>query len=356
MGFGDFVDDAIDFVDDVTDRVGEVVEKTAEWVEDKARKLGLGRVADAARMVGRAAKALTIAPTPILRGGQFTIEQILATCGEGEPMERGEAFRDGASAFKAVGERLVAARPGSAWQGTAAKNYANKVSEQENDVAVMVDADTDMATNISDEADLVYRLRELLTRQHQWLADIGSWTQYLGAGGAPGRVMQVEIESWAVGMAMMECLPAAWNTWSDARGIADKIDTITRDEYTQTANEVTISDSTGDFDPPRGAQLETDPQVIRGYAGVQESVAEKTADAGRKVNFVAVRVANNHGLICAKTITAVAKAEAERSRATSQLKSLAADLGVKLYSAADKYEGVDEHEAQRFRQQMPGRR
>jgi len=240
---------------------------------------GLGRVADAARMVGRAAKALTIAPTPILRGGQFTIEQILATCGEGEPMERGEAFRDGASAFKAVGERLVAARPGSAWQGTAAKNYANKVSEQENDVAVMVDADTDMATNISDEADLVYRLRELLTRQHQWLADIGSWTQYLGAGGAPGRVMQVEIESWAVGMAMMECLPAAWNTWSDARGIADKIDTITRDEYTKTANEVTISDSTGDFDPPRGAQLETDPQVIRGYAGVQESVAEKTADA-----------------------------------------------------------------------------
>lgn len=251
MGFSEFVDS-------VVDHVGDTVGRTAEWAEETARKLGLDKIADAAKVIGKVARKLTIAPTPILQGGQFIIEEMLDSAGDGYP-DRGVSFADASRAFDHPLTKLAAAHPGTDWQGgTASAAYSGKTSEQENRVTTLADLDADMARWLSNEADQLLKFREVMEYWHQWLADFGSYSQFLGAGGLAGKALQAQFEAWAVGMAMQACAPRAWQMYNDAKDNAAAIEKL-KGEYEKVADNVTISDSTGDFDPPKPPRRQEPP-------------------------------------------------------------------------------------------------
>ncbi|MGV0838089.1 EspA/EspE family type VII secretion system effector [Mycolicibacterium thermoresistibile] len=242
-----------DFVDDVVDRaskVAETVKTAADWVAEAAEKFGLGKIADTAKVVGKVARKFAIAPTPILQGGQKLIEHMIDQTGEGDP-EWGQSFRTAGWKFKSLDDVLLKAFPGQEWQGgTASKAYAEKTESQRGQVVTLGDTDIDMGAIITAEAEQINRLRRLLEGQHEFLADFGKHTQYLGAGGWPGKALQTFLETTAVSAAMADCLPAMWQMTSDAKDNAKAVRKLS-ETYQQVASKVNISDSAGDFDPPR---------------------------------------------------------------------------------------------------------
>jgi len=245
MGFFDFVDDVGDFISDTAEKV----EKAAEWAGDIAEDLGLDKVARVARSVGKFAGKLAIAPTPILEGGQKVIEEMMEAAGGDNDPEHGESFGDGSRKFEAQLKTLGEAHPGQLWEGgTASKAYDSRTDEQENRVTTLSEADIEIATVLSAEAHQLHMLRHVLRHQHQFLADFGSYTQYLGTLGPEGKAAQYTAETWAVSMALMECGPRMWQMHNDANDNAARVRQAI-DMYKDVASKVNISDSNNDFDP-----------------------------------------------------------------------------------------------------------
>jgi hypothetical protein len=247
MGLFDFVDDVVEFVSDPA----EAVEKTAEWASDIADDLGLDKIARVARSVGKFAGKLAIAPTPILEGGQKVIEGMMESAGGDNDPEHGESFGDGSRKFKAQLQTLGQAHPGQLWEGgTASKAYDDRTNQQESRVTTMSDADIEIAKILTGEAVQLQLLRRVLRHQHQFLADFGSYTQYLGTLGPEGKAAQYTAETWAVSMAMLECAPRMWTMHNDANDNAASVREVI-DMYKDVTSKVNISDSPNDFDPPK---------------------------------------------------------------------------------------------------------
>jgi hypothetical protein len=253
MGLVDFLDNVVDKVEGVADKV----KQGAQWVEETARGLGLGKIADVAKSVGKFAGKFVIAPTPILQGGQKAIEEMRKSAGDGDPIERGDQFSDGAQTLTAQLPLLTQAHPNEWKGGTASAAYAEKNRQQSDRISDVRNADKEMARILSGEADAVYAMRERLDYFHRWLADFGQVTQYLGID-RRGKVVQAILETWAVGIAMSECIPLTWNTYNTAQDFARQAREA-RDAYKTVADGVTISDSTGDFDPPKQPSSEQPP-------------------------------------------------------------------------------------------------
>ncbi|WP_283016179.1 EspA/EspE family type VII secretion system effector, partial [Mycobacterium kyorinense] len=190
-----------DAIGDVVSETAEKVEKGAEWVGKIAEKVGLDKIADAAKSVSKYAGKLAVAPTPILRNGQKVIEKMLKATGEGDP-ERAESFGNSSRKFRASHDTLAKAHAGQGWDGgTASKAYNDRTGEQENWVTTLADGDSQVATIVSREADQLNDVRKILNYNHQLLADVGSHTQWLGSLGPEGKAMQATIEGFYVGMA-----------------------------------------------------------------------------------------------------------------------------------------------------------
>lgn len=237
------LDGVTHFISDIADKV----EKGAEAVERVAKAVGLDKVAKFAGSVNKYAKALKIAPGPILSGGQKIIDKMRDATGKGDP-ERAAAYGDAGRAFHAARDTLAKAHPTSQWEGTGAKMYSERNSEQENVTATIGDTDMQVATIISSEADQLVRLRRILDYNHDLLADVGEWTQWLGTLGPEGKAAQALVEGFYVAMALEQCTPEMWQMHNDANANAAAIRGL-RDVYQQARSKVTISDSTGDFDP-----------------------------------------------------------------------------------------------------------
>jgi hypothetical protein len=247
MGLFDFVNDVVDFVSDPA----EAVEKTAEWAGDIAEDLGLDKITRVAKSVGKFAGKLAIAPTPVLEGGQKVIEEMMESAGGDNDPERGDSFGDGSRKFKSQRQTLGQAHPGQLWEGgTASKAYDGRTNEQENRVTTLSDADIEIAKILTGEAVQLELLRRVLHHQHQFLADFGSYTQYLGTLGPEGKAAQYTAETWAVSMAMLECGPRMWQMHNDANDNAASVRQVI-DMYKDVASKVNISDSNNDFDPPK---------------------------------------------------------------------------------------------------------
>lgn len=241
-----------DSVSEVVSGTAEKVAKGAEWVGKVAEKVGLDKIADAAKSVSKGAGKLAVAPTPVLKNGQKLIERMRKATGDGDP-ERGESFGDAARKFKAVQDTLAKAHPGQGWEGgTASKAYDERASDQEKHVVTLADADSQIATIVSREADQLRGVRKILDYNHQLLADVGTYTQWLGGLGPEGRALQYSIESFYVTMAVDQCVPKMWQMHNDANANAAAIRQVTNAMYQQVASGVVISDSSNDFDPPKG--------------------------------------------------------------------------------------------------------
>jgi hypothetical protein len=237
------VDGVVHFVSDIAEKV----ERGAEQVEKVAKALGLDKLAKFAGAANKYAKKLKIAPGPILSGGQKIIDKMRETTGKGDP-ERAPAYGDAGRAFHAARDTLTKAHPNSQWEGTGAKMYSERNSEQENVTTTLGDTDMQVATIISGEADQLVRLRHILDYNHNLLADVGQWTQWLGTAGPEGKALQAAVEGFYVAMALDQCTPQMWNMHNDANANAAAIRSL-HDVYQQMKSRVTISDSAGDFDP-----------------------------------------------------------------------------------------------------------
>ena len=247
MGLFDFVDDVVDTVSDEAEKVEKGVERVGEVADD----LGVGPITRVAKTIGKFAGKLAIAPTPILEVGQKVIEKMIDAAGGADTdSERGESFGAGSRKFTAQLQTLAKAHPGQLWEGTASKAYDERTGEQENRVTTLSDADSQIATILSSEVDQLQAVRKVLVHQHQFLADYGSYTQYLGMLGPEGKAAQYTAETWAVSMAMLECAPRMWQMHNDANANAAKVRQVI-EMYRDVASKVNISDSNNDFDPPR---------------------------------------------------------------------------------------------------------
>ncbi|ORV06971.1 EspA/EspE family type VII secretion system effector [Mycobacterium celatum] len=248
-----------DAIGDVVSETAEKVEKGAEWVGKVAEKVGLDKIADAAKSVSKYAGRLAVAPTPILRNGQKVIEKMLKATGEGDP-ERAESFGNSSRKFKASHDTLAKAHAGQGWEGgTASKAYNERTGEQVNWVTTLADGDSQVATIVSREADQLNGVRKILHYNHQLLADVASHTQWLGSLGPEGKALQATIEGFYVGMAMDQCVPKIWQMHNEANANAAALRQVTNTMYQQVASGVVVSDSSNDFDPPGGLSSKPDP-------------------------------------------------------------------------------------------------
>jgi hypothetical protein len=239
-----FFDDVVEVVTDAAEKV----EKGAEWVGKVAKKVGLDKIAQVAVATSKFAGKLAVAPTPVLQKGQKLIERMHKATGDGDP-ERAKSFGDAARKFQATGDTLAKAHPGQGWEGgTASKAYDERTSDQESRVATLADADSQVAAIVSREADQINDVRKILDYNHQLLADVGAHTQYLGTLGPEGKALQYSIETFYVAMAMDQCVPKMWQMHNEANENAAAIRNV-RGIYQQVASGVTISDSSGDFNP-----------------------------------------------------------------------------------------------------------
>src|SRR6476646_8525387 len=129
---------------------------------------------------GKSASPLHVAPTPILVGAQKLIQGMLRTTGDGDP-ESGEAFGNSSRAFDDPKQSLADAHTDSSWEGgPAPAAYERRVGEQENRVATLADADSQIASIVSREAAELVETRRMLNGLHNWLAEYGEYTQTLG--------------------------------------------------------------------------------------------------------------------------------------------------------------------------------
>jgi hypothetical protein len=246
MGIFDVVDDVFDFV---TDTAGKV-KTAANVIAFVAKKAKLADIADVAKSVGKWAEPLNIAPTPILVGGQKTIQGMLWTTGEGDP-EAGQGFGNGARAFDEPQKNLADAHTNSTWDGgPAPKAYERRVGEQENRVATLADADSQIASIVSREAAEILETRRILNGLHNWLAEYGEYTQTLSVIPEVGKYVQMEAEMLAVGMALKDASSKMWEMHNNANTNAAAVRGALA-MYQEVSTTATQQDSVGDFDPPR---------------------------------------------------------------------------------------------------------
>jgi hypothetical protein len=246
MGIFDVVENVYDFV---TDAAGKV-KNAAQVVEFVAKRAKLADIADVAKSVGRAASPLHIAPTPVLVGGQKIIQGMLLTTGDGDP-ESGEQFGNGSRAFDEPKKSLADAHPNSSWAGgPAPAAYEHRVGEQENRVATLADADSQIASIVSREAGELIETRRILNGLHNWLAEYGEYTQTLGVIPEVGKAIQMQAEMVAVGMALKDASAKIWEMHNNANTNAAAVREVLS-MYQQVSMAATQQDSIGDFDPPR---------------------------------------------------------------------------------------------------------
>jgi hypothetical protein len=245
MGIFDVVENVYDFV---TDAAGKV-RNAAAVIEFVAKRAKLADLADFAKGVGKWASPLHIAPTPILVGGQKAIEAMKWTTGDGDP-EPGQALVNGSRAFREQQEKLDKAYPDDTWDGgPAPRAYAKRVGDQQDRVAILADADSQVASILSREAGELVETRRILDNLHNWLAEYGEYTQTLGVIPEVGKFIQMDAEMLAVGMALEEATSKIWEMHADANANAAGV----RDAlalYQQVSTTATQQDSVGDFDPP----------------------------------------------------------------------------------------------------------
>jgi hypothetical protein len=246
MDWGEFVGDIVEEVVDV----GGKIEDGFEYVAETADRMGLGKLAQFARVAGKVTGIVDIAPTPILVGGQKAIDVMKWSTGEGEP-EGGEAFGNGSRAFKKVAPTLHDATPNDNWEGGSASGlYARRNGEQEGRVVILADADIAVAGVIANEADQIRHTRTILDNESQFLADFGKYSQWLGSIPRYGKVMQAEVETAAVLSALQTTGSEMWdmhnNANTNAKAIKDVIDNL----YKKVSDTTSVSDSNDDFDPP----------------------------------------------------------------------------------------------------------
>ena len=246
MGIFDVVENVYDFV---TDAAGKV-RNAAAVVEFVAKRADLADIADVAKSVGKSASPLHIAPTPVLVGGQKVIQGMLWTTGDGDP-ESGEAFANGSRAFNDPKQSLADAHTNSSWEGgPAPAAYERRVGEQENRVATLADADSQVASIISREAGELVETRRILNGLHNWLAEYGEYTQTLGVIPEVGKAVQMQAEMLAVGMALKDASTKMWEMHDNANANAAAVREALA-MYQQVSTAATEQDSIGDFDPPR---------------------------------------------------------------------------------------------------------
>jgi hypothetical protein len=246
MGIFDVVENVYDFV---TDAAGKV-RNAAAVVEFVAKRANLADIADVAKSVGKSASPLHIAPTPVLVGGQKVIQGMLGTTGDGDP-ESGEAFGDSSRAFDNPKQSLAAAHTNSSWEGgPAPAAYERRVGEQENRVATLADADSQVASIVSREAGELVETRRILNGLHNWLAEYGEYTQTLGVIPEVGKAIQMQTEMLAVGMALKDASTKMWDMHNNANANAAAVRQALW-MYQQVSTAATEQDSIGDFDPPR---------------------------------------------------------------------------------------------------------
>lgn len=245
MGVFDFVDRIVDGVSEVADKA----KKTAEWVKEIAEQLGLPGLRDIAKTTADSAGKLIIAPTFVLQEGQKQIDRMLKSCGEGDP-DHANDFTDSAEAFDAAETPLAGAYPSDQWSGgTAADRYSERNKEQHDRVVTLADLDREIHRLISAEADLLPPAREALRIHHNDLADFGEFTQYVGRMGASGKAAQFTMETMMVAATLAEAIRDHEDMQGKADAIARKVAKV-GDEYKKIADDVTISDSANDYDPP----------------------------------------------------------------------------------------------------------
>jgi hypothetical protein len=246
MGIFDVVEKVYDFV---TDAAGKA-RNAAAVVEFVAKRANLAEVADVAKSVGKSASPLHIAPTPVLVGGQKVIQGMLWTTGDGDP-ESGEAFGNSSRAFDDPKQSLADAHTNSSWEGgPAPAAYERRVGEQENRVATLADADSQVASIVSREAGELVETRRILNGLHTWLAEYGEYTQTLGVIPEVGKAIQMQAEMLAVGMALKDASAKMWEMHDNANANAAAVRQALA-MYQQVSTAATEQDSIGDFDPPR---------------------------------------------------------------------------------------------------------
>jgi hypothetical protein len=245
MGIFDVVGNVYDFV---TDAAGKA-RNAAQVVEFVAKRAKLADIADVAKSVGKSASPLNIAPTAVLVGGQKVIQGMLSTTGDGDP-ESGEAFASGSRAFADPKKSLADAHPNSSWEGgPAPEAYQRRVGEQENRVATLADADSQVASIVSREAGELVETRRVLDGLHNWLAEYGEYTQTLGVIPEVGKAIQMQAEMVAVGMALKDASAKMWDMHNNANANAAAVREALA-MYQQVSTAATQQDSIGDFDPP----------------------------------------------------------------------------------------------------------
>jgi hypothetical protein len=246
MGIFDVVGNVYDFV---TDAAGKV-KGAAQVVEFVAKRAKLADIADVAKSVGKSASPLNIAPTAVLVGGQKVIQGMLSTTGDGDP-ESGEAFASGSRAFADPQKSLADAHPNSSWEGgPAPEAYQRRVGEQENRVATLADADSQVASIVSREAGELVETRRVLDGLHNWLAEYGEYTQTLGVIPEVGKAIQMQAEMVAVTMALKDASAKMWDMHNNANANAAAVREALG-MYQQVSTAATQQDSIGDFDPPQ---------------------------------------------------------------------------------------------------------
>jgi len=356
MGF--FEDFAGDIMNEVADIPGKV-EDAAEKLASIADRLGLGKVADVARTVGKTAGVLDIGPTPILVGGQKAIQAMLwATGSNDREIESGEGFFNGSRAFRDERQSLTHADPDSTWDGgSAPRAYERRLDDQLDRLSILVDADSDVATIVSREAGEIIETRRILENLHNWLAEYGKYTQTLGVIPGVGKALQMEAEMLAVGLALKDAGDKMWEMHDDANtnaaGVREALAL-----YEDVSMSATQQDSVGDFDPPRSIDTE-DRRIasatIQSLASLQDNAARGINSAVLSVQGTGDNMTATHGMICAVTNNAVKAAESERATAGTRTAGVCTELAGKLRDAAQKYDETDLAEKGNLDQQMPPR-
>lgn len=244
-GFFDVVDSVVDTVTETAGRIKD----GAEFVEYIARKGGLLDLEYLAKSVGRWASPLSIAPTPILEGGQRILQGMRFTTGEGDPVA-GVSFIEGGARFEEVAEKFGTARPDETWEGgSAPRAYDRRVDLQEKHVAILRDADRQIGFVMSREADELREVRRILDGLHEQLTAFGEYSKWVGVGQI-GKLAQAAIEFEAVRQAVTEASKKMWDMHEYANNNAAVV-TEALELYRKVSAEATSQDSIGDFDPPR---------------------------------------------------------------------------------------------------------
>jgi EspA/EspE family len=248
MGLFEFTSDVFDFV---TEAAGEV-KQAGEVIEKVAERAGLGKLVSFGKALEKYAGPLAIAPTPVLQGGQKAIEAMRSATGDDENgTESGTAFAKGSHDFNEQAELQRKLRPDSTWEGgPAPAAYERRVTQQEDRLSILRDADSEVALIITRELDQLNEARRILDNLHNRLAEYGEYTQTLGVIPVIGKYAQYDAEILAVSMALKEATSKMSEMHANANANAEGVRSVLA-SYEGVTRGAVQQDSVGDFDPPR---------------------------------------------------------------------------------------------------------